>query len=90
VEKGVVLATDAAAAIAASPLVVMCVTNQTAARQILIQNENAFSGKLLVQLTSSITFSTCRERSREFLFEGKPVFAAIESTIGIMLMELSL
>jgi 3-hydroxyisobutyrate dehydrogenase-like beta-hydroxyacid dehydrogenase len=53
VEKGAVLASDAAAAIAASPLVVMCVTNQAAARQILVQNENAFSGKILVQLTSS-------------------------------------
>jgi 3-hydroxyisobutyrate dehydrogenase-like beta-hydroxyacid dehydrogenase len=53
VEKGAVLAPDAAAAIAASPVVVMCVTNQAAVRQILIQNEDAFSGKILVQLTSS-------------------------------------
>jgi 3-hydroxyisobutyrate dehydrogenase-like beta-hydroxyacid dehydrogenase len=53
VVKGALLASDAAAAIAASPLVVMCVINQAAARQILIQNEDAFPGKLLVQLTSS-------------------------------------
>ena len=53
VEKGALLASDAAAAIAASPVVVMCVTNQAAARQILAQNEDTFTGKLLVQLTSS-------------------------------------
>lgn len=53
VEKGAVLASDAAAAIAASPVVVMCVTNHAAAREILVQNEDVFSGKLLVQLTSS-------------------------------------
>ena len=27
---------------------------------------------------------------KDFLFEGKPVFASIESTVGIMLMEMSL
>jgi hypothetical protein len=27
---------------------------------------------------------------KEFFFEGKPVFASIESTIGIMLMEANL
>jgi 3-hydroxyisobutyrate dehydrogenase-like beta-hydroxyacid dehydrogenase len=31
----------------------MCVTHQAATRQILVQNEEAFSGKLLVQLTTS-------------------------------------
>jgi 3-hydroxyisobutyrate dehydrogenase-like beta-hydroxyacid dehydrogenase len=53
VAKGAVLALDVAAAVAASPVVIMCVTNDAAARQILFQNEEAFWGKLLVQLTTS-------------------------------------
>ena len=53
VEQGAVLASDAAAAIAASPVIVMCVTNDVAAKQIKTRNEEAFSGKLLVQLTTS-------------------------------------
>lgn len=53
VEKGAVLASNAAAAIAASPVIIMCVTNDAAARQIMTQNEEAFLGKLLVQLTTS-------------------------------------
>lgn len=52
-ERGAVLASDAAAAIAASPMTVMCVTNDAAAKQIMTDNEGALSGRLLVQLTSS-------------------------------------
>jgi 3-hydroxyisobutyrate dehydrogenase-like beta-hydroxyacid dehydrogenase len=53
VEKGASLAPDAAAAVAASPIVVLCVTNFAAAKQILEQTKNIFLGKLLVQLTTS-------------------------------------
>jgi 3-hydroxyisobutyrate dehydrogenase-like beta-hydroxyacid dehydrogenase len=53
VERGAVLAPDAAAAVAASPVVVMCVTNPPAAQEIFRRTEIDFSGKLLVQLTTS-------------------------------------
>ena len=53
VEQGAALAANVAAAVAASPVIIMCVTNDAAARQIMTQNEEAFSGKLLVQLTTS-------------------------------------
>lgn len=52
VEKGAVLAADAAAAVAASPVVILCVTNYKAAQQILDESGNNISGKLLVQLSS--------------------------------------
>jgi 3-hydroxyisobutyrate dehydrogenase-like beta-hydroxyacid dehydrogenase len=53
VEKGAVLAPDAAAAVAASPVVVMCVTDPPAAQQILNEGKANINGKLLVQLTTS-------------------------------------
>jgi 3-hydroxyisobutyrate dehydrogenase-like beta-hydroxyacid dehydrogenase len=52
VEKGAVLAADALAAVAASPVVIMCVTHYAAAQAILRECEANFSGKLLVQLSS--------------------------------------
>jgi 3-hydroxyisobutyrate dehydrogenase-like beta-hydroxyacid dehydrogenase len=52
VEKGALLAPDAAAAVAASPVVMMCVSNPAAAQSILTQSGGSFSGKLLVQFTS--------------------------------------
>lgn len=54
VEKGAVLAPDVAAAVAASPIVIMCVTQPAAAQQILNRCEDIFSRKLLVQLTTSM------------------------------------
>ena len=53
VEKGALLASDVAAAVAASPVVVLCVTNYAAAQKILSAGEASFSGKLLIQLTTS-------------------------------------
>jgi 3-hydroxyisobutyrate dehydrogenase-like beta-hydroxyacid dehydrogenase len=53
-EKGAILASDATAAVAASPVVIMCVTNPAAAQEILSTCEASFSGKLLVQLTTSM------------------------------------
>jgi 3-hydroxyisobutyrate dehydrogenase-like beta-hydroxyacid dehydrogenase len=53
VEKGALLAPNAAAAVTASPVVIMCVTDPGAAQQILGDREAVFSGKLLVQLTTS-------------------------------------
>lgn len=52
VEEGAMLAADAAASVAASPVIVMCVTDPPAAQQILSQSGSNFSGKLLVQLTT--------------------------------------
>src|SRR5690349_20179060 len=52
VEKGAVLAADAAMAVADSPVVIMCVSNYTAAQQILSASETRFGGKLLVQLST--------------------------------------
>lgn len=52
VEKGAVLAPDLFAAITASPIILVCVTNYTAANQILEQVAANLSGKLLVQFTT--------------------------------------
>jgi len=51
-EIGALLAPHVDAAVAASPLIILCVTNYAAARQILNGSEGGFSGKLLVQLSS--------------------------------------
>jgi 3-hydroxyisobutyrate dehydrogenase-like beta-hydroxyacid dehydrogenase len=52
VEKGAVLAPSAAAAIAASPIILVCVTNYPAANQILAEVPTGLDGKLFVQLTT--------------------------------------
>lgn len=52
VEQGAVLADSAAAAISASPIVVMCVYDYKAANEILFPAGTAMAGKVLVQLTS--------------------------------------
>src|SRR5512143_2889471 len=52
VEKGAVLASDAAVAVAASPVILICVSNYAAAEQILSGSAANFSGKLLVQLST--------------------------------------
>ena len=51
-DKGVVLASQPAAAVAASPVIIMCVSNYTVAQQILDESEANVSGKLLVQLST--------------------------------------
>jgi 3-hydroxyisobutyrate dehydrogenase-like beta-hydroxyacid dehydrogenase len=53
VEKGAVLAPDVAAAVAASPVVIINVISYPVARQILSESGADFSGKLLIQLTTS-------------------------------------
>lgn len=52
VEQGAILADTAAAAISASPIVVMCVYDYKAANEILFPGETAMAGKVLIQLTS--------------------------------------
>jgi len=52
VEMGTVLAPSAAAAIASSPLILVCVTNYAASNQILGEVVPNLRGKLLVQLTT--------------------------------------
>ena len=52
VEKGALLAPSAAAAITASPVIVVCVTNYAAANQILAEAATGLSGKLLVHFTT--------------------------------------
>ena len=52
VEKGAVLAPSVAAAITASPLILICVTNYTAANHILGEAATELRGKLLVQFTT--------------------------------------
>ncbi len=52
VEMGAALAPGAAYAAAASPVVILCVTNYNAAQQILSANEASFAGKLLIQLST--------------------------------------
>jgi len=52
VEKDAVLAPDVAASVTASPVVIMCVSNYTAAQQILSESGANFGGKLLVQLST--------------------------------------
>jgi 3-hydroxyisobutyrate dehydrogenase-like beta-hydroxyacid dehydrogenase len=52
VEIGAVRAPGAASAAAASPVVILCVTNYDAAQQILSANAASFAGKLLIQLST--------------------------------------
>jgi 3-hydroxyisobutyrate dehydrogenase-like beta-hydroxyacid dehydrogenase len=52
VEKGAVLAPSAAEAVAASPIILTCVTNYAAANQILNEVATHLSGKLLVHFTT--------------------------------------
>jgi 3-hydroxyisobutyrate dehydrogenase-like beta-hydroxyacid dehydrogenase len=52
VEKGAVLAPSAAAAVTASPIILICVTNYTAANRILSEVATNLSGRLLVQFTT--------------------------------------
>jgi 3-hydroxyisobutyrate dehydrogenase-like beta-hydroxyacid dehydrogenase len=52
VEKGAVLAPSATAAIAASPIVLVCVTNYAASNRILDEVTTDLAGKLLVQFTT--------------------------------------
>ena len=52
VDKGAVLAPNPVAAITASPVIVVCVTNYAAANQILGEVATNLSGKLLVQFTT--------------------------------------
>jgi 3-hydroxyisobutyrate dehydrogenase-like beta-hydroxyacid dehydrogenase len=52
VGQGALLAPSLSAAIAASPVIWVCVTNYTAANQLLADNEALLAGKLLVQLTT--------------------------------------
>jgi 3-hydroxyisobutyrate dehydrogenase-like beta-hydroxyacid dehydrogenase len=52
VEKGAVLAPDPSSAIAASPIILVCVTNYEAANRILSEAAADLPGKLLVQLTT--------------------------------------
>jgi 3-hydroxyisobutyrate dehydrogenase-like beta-hydroxyacid dehydrogenase len=51
-EKGARLAPDAGAAAAASPVIMICVTNYSVANLLLNENAARFSGKLLVQLST--------------------------------------
>src|SRR5215217_6685712 len=52
VEKGAVLAPSVAEAVAASPLILVCVTNYAASNHILEEVAADLAGKLLVQLTT--------------------------------------
>ena len=52
VEKGAVLAASVAAAIAASPIIVICVTNYAASNRILDEVATDLPGKVFVQLTT--------------------------------------
>jgi 3-hydroxyisobutyrate dehydrogenase-like beta-hydroxyacid dehydrogenase len=52
VEKGAALAPNVDSAIAASPLIIVCVTNYAASNRILGEAANNLSGKLLVQFTT--------------------------------------
>ncbi|HSL42814.1 MAG TPA: NAD(P)-binding domain-containing protein [Anaerolineales bacterium] len=52
VDKGAVLAPSAAAAVAASPIIMMCVTNYAAANHILDEAAANLPGKMLVQFTT--------------------------------------
>jgi 3-hydroxyisobutyrate dehydrogenase-like beta-hydroxyacid dehydrogenase len=52
VEKGAVLAPSVDAAIKASPIILICVTNYTAANRILSEVATNLSGRLLVQFTT--------------------------------------
>jgi 3-hydroxyisobutyrate dehydrogenase-like beta-hydroxyacid dehydrogenase len=52
VDRGAVLAPSAAAALTASPIILVCVTNYAAANYILSEVATELSGKLLVQFTT--------------------------------------
>ena len=52
VDRGVVLAPSIAAAITASPLIIVCVTNYAASNRILAEVATNLSGKLLIQFTT--------------------------------------
>ena len=52
VEKGAVMAPDPLAAVTASPIILVCVTNYAAANQILSEATANLSGKVLVQFTT--------------------------------------
>ena len=52
VEKGALLAPSATAAILASPLILVCVTNYAAANRILDEVATGLAGKILVQVTT--------------------------------------
>jgi 3-hydroxyisobutyrate dehydrogenase-like beta-hydroxyacid dehydrogenase len=52
VERGALLAPNVAAALAASPLILICVTNYAAANLILNEAETNLTGKVLVQFTT--------------------------------------
>lgn len=52
VEKGAVLAPSAAAAVAASPIILVCVTNYAAANRILAEAVTNLAGKVVVQLST--------------------------------------
>src|SRR6266508_4268419 len=52
VDMGTVLAPSAAAAITASPLIIVCVTNYAASNHILGEVATNLAGKLLVQFTT--------------------------------------
>jgi len=52
VEKGVALAPNAEAAISASPIIIVCVTNYAASNHILGEAATDLSGKLLAQFTT--------------------------------------
>ena len=59
--KGAVLASNAAEAVAASPIVILCVTDYPAAQQIFSESGANFSGKLLIQLSHrNTTRSLCK------------------------------
>ena len=58
-EKGAALAPSASADIAASPLIIVCVTNYAAANQILGDVAANLSGKLLVHFTSGSPQDAC-------------------------------
>jgi 3-hydroxyisobutyrate dehydrogenase-like beta-hydroxyacid dehydrogenase len=73
VEKGALLAPNAAEAIAASPLIIMCVTDYAAPNLILGEVGRELSGKLLVQVTTGSPQEACatetwaREQGAEYL-----------------------
>jgi 3-hydroxyisobutyrate dehydrogenase-like beta-hydroxyacid dehydrogenase len=52
VDRGAVLAPSAAAAVVASPIILVCVTNYAAANRILVEAVSVLPGKSLVQLST--------------------------------------
>jgi 3-hydroxyisobutyrate dehydrogenase-like beta-hydroxyacid dehydrogenase len=67
VDKGAALAPSAAAALTASPLIIVCLTNYAASNRILSDVATNLSGKLLVQFTTGTPQDarTCEEWARE-------------------------